>query len=88
MRSISPRIDGCDEVTVAEEQLEYKALTAAQIRYTDGSRGLMTRWRLTPEEREAIANGADLYLGILTMGKPLQPISLEVGRPGWMGEEA
>ena len=86
MRSVAPRV-GFPETTLAENQLEYVPLTVAHMTYEDGTRGILTRWKFTDEERAAIAAGADLYLGLLTFGQPMQPINIEVGRPVWAPEE-
>ena len=40
---------------------------------------VVSRWRLTDEERTAILAGADLYVFMVTGGRPVQPISLVVG---------
>src|SRR5437773_6547519 len=46
----------------------------------DGQEGrVISRWTLTPAEREAIAKGEDLYLEQLTFGNKLQPILPTVG---------
>lgn len=82
MRMIAPRT-GAEEITIAEDQLEYKPLVAARYVTEDGVPVLLTRWRLTDEERALIAEGADLYLSVMTFGQPLQPLSLQVGPDGW-----
>lgn len=82
MRPVAPRV-GLPEVTLAEEQAEYAPVTVAVVTYEDGTQGLMTRWRPTEDERALIAAGADLYLTLLTFGRPMQPIHLKVGRPEW-----
>lgn len=85
MRMIAPRT-GADEVTIAEDQLEYKPLVAAiyvNEQYGPDALTLLTRWTFTPEERAAIAAGEDVYLGVLTFGKPLQPLSMQVGAEGY-----
>lgn len=61
MRAIAPRT-GAPEVTIAEEQEEYMPITVALYDYSDGSRGLLTRWQPSPEERQAIAAGADVFV--------------------------
>lgn len=86
MRTVAPRV-GLPEIMLAEEQHEYLPCTAAVVTYDDGSVGLMTRWRLDDGERAKIAAGEDLYLSLLTFGRPMQPITLEVGRPEWAGPE-
>lgn len=80
MRAVAPRI-GYPEVTLAEEQEEYFALTAAMVPYDDGSIGVCTRWRLTPEERQRVARGEDLCLILLTTDGRPQPVVLSIGDP-------
>lgn len=42
--------------------------------------GLVTsRWTLSPEQRNAIASGQDIFLILATFGEPLQPILMAVG---------
>lgn len=38
----------------------------------------VTRWKFSQTEREAIAEGKDLFLGVLRFGNPLQPLSFWV----------
>ncbi len=85
MRMIAPRT-GAHEITLAEEQLEYRPLTAAVYSHPDFDNApvLLTRWTFTDEERAAIANGEDLYLAVLTFGKPLQPLAPQVGPGGYV----
>ena len=64
---------------VAEEQEEYLTVCVALLPYSDGAIGMVTRWRLTDEEKQRIMDGEDLYLNILTFGKGMSPVRLEVG---------
>lgn len=82
-RSVSPSIDGLDEITVAENQLEYKTLIASPVEFQGGGRGLVSRWRFSDEERALIAAGEDLYFLQMTGGRPMQPVEFNVGRPAW-----
>ena len=68
------------EVTIAEEQHEYKALVGA---VHDNGNVIVTRWRLDDDDRARIADGEDIYLGHLTFNGPFQPISVQVGPGGW-----
>lgn len=63
------KFDGSN-VVFAEDQPEYEPLPAKKD--SDGT--ITTCWELTPEEREIIANGGNLWLRILTFNKPLQPV--------------
>lgn len=80
MRPVSPDI-GFDERVAAENQLQYKSIPVAQVPHDDGSVSLVTRWRLTPEEREAIARGADLYVSQLNFGAPMSPLLITLTPP-------
>lgn len=80
MRAIAPRIPGAPEVTIAEEQMEYLTIVGAVLESSMGIE-MCTRWTFTPQERVAIAGGADLYLRQLTFGAPLQAIAPQVGWP-------
>jgi len=80
MRAIAPRIDGSDEITIAEEQLEYAPIVAALVRYRDGQVHRVCRWTFSPEERRRIADGEDVYFGT-PAGIPLTPHYLQVGFP-------
>jgi hypothetical protein len=73
MRAVSPDIPGCHEQVIAEDQPEYMPIPVAILPH-DLGRNLLTRWRFTPEERAAIAAGADLYVGQLNGGGPFTPI--------------
>lgn len=48
------------------------------------SRPVLSRWRLTEEERMAIAAGADVVLTLLTFNAPLAPSHLQVTMPDEM----
>jgi len=83
MHQVAPRT-GAEEVTLAEDQTEYKPLVAARydVQFSPGhepARALLTRWRLTEDERRRIAEGEDIYLACLTFGDPLQPLMMQVG---------
>lgn len=82
MHMVAPRT-GALEVTLAEDQLEYKPLVAAVYETEAGARVLLTRWRFSDEDRARIAAGEDLYLGVMTFGQPLQPLMVGVGPEGW-----
>jgi hypothetical protein len=66
-------------IVFAKDQPQYIPLPAVVL---DGVHGrVITRWTLTEEERQAVLEGADLYLELLTFGQPLQPMRLTVGGP-------
>jgi hypothetical protein len=85
---VAPRLgEEFPEIAIAEEQLEYKTLTASPVLFDDGSLGLITRWAFTVEEKERVARGEDLFLTILTHGLPMQPVILGVGLPEWLNKD-
>lgn len=66
-----------DVVVYAKDQPEYLPLPVAKLHGDEGR--VISRWRLTDEERAQIAAGADLYLEVLTFHQPLQPLLPTVG---------
>jgi hypothetical protein len=80
VRPIAPRIDGADEITIAEHQLEYMPITACLVQFSDGDVQRVCRWTFTPEERARIAAGEDIYFGTPASIK-LTPHWLKVGFP-------
>ena len=71
MEAISPVLPNCQEfeVVYAADQPEYNPLPAVRT-----EKVLVTRWRLTDDERQWLANGGDLYIAVLHFGQPLQPL--------------
>lgn len=80
MRPVAPRT-GHPEVTYAENQLEYLPVTVAVIKHSTGDRSLLTRWTLTPAEREKVAKGEDIYVSQSNFGQPMTPMNVYCG-PG------
>lgn len=73
-----PVFDGLEhwEVVYAKNQPEYIPLrTLVSI---GPERKVTSRWTLTSEQRKAVADGADIFLTLLTFGDPLQPIQVAV----------
>jgi hypothetical protein len=64
------------EIVFAKDQPQYIPLRTLASRTSD--RRVMSRWTLTPEQRKAVADGADIYLELWTFGNPLQPIRMAV----------
>lgn len=86
MRPVAPRT-GAEERTFAEDQEEYLPVTVAI--YPDflgeGTRGLLWRYTLTPEERQRVAAGEDIYIMHLNFNEPLTPQQASVGpMPEWI----
>lgn len=73
-----PVIEGMEseEVVYAKDQPQYLPLRSL---VSSGPRGgVISRWTFTPEQRKAIAEGADVFLEISTGHRPLQPIRVMV----------
>lgn len=83
---IRPRLGGPERVYAAG-QPEYEPLAVAcyDENWQPSARGgtIVSRWTFSADERQRIAAGEDLFIGILTFGKPLQPLVVEVGPPEW-----
>jgi hypothetical protein len=64
-------------------------ITVAIYCYSDSSRGFLTRWTFTPEERERIAAGEDVYVHQLNFLQPngryagMTPLSVSCGPGGY-----
>lgn len=59
------------KVKIAEHQKEFQTLPA--VMSADGGAVTM-RYKLSEEELDALNHGSDVFLTVITMGKPLQPI--------------
>jgi hypothetical protein len=82
MLSVEP-LTGAKQVTLAVNQEEYEPLTVALYINTDlNSPVLYSRWKLSEEERQALIDGQDIFVGQVTYGQPLQPVSIQVGNGG------
>lgn len=64
------------EIVYAKEQSEYIPLRTLVSKGVE--KNVISRWTLTPKQRTEIANGADLFLILMTFGHPLQPIRMAV----------
>jgi hypothetical protein len=67
------------EIILGAGQPEYDPLPAVYLDRNDCP--MITRWRLTNEEREAIDAGADIVLTQLTFRQRFQPVNLQVVMP-------
>lgn len=79
MMPVSPVIpdENHKEVIVAEDQEQYQNLPSISL--SDGS--ILTRWKLSDEEIKIVAETGDIYLHMLTFGKPVTPVLLMVEKP-------
>jgi hypothetical protein len=69
------------ERVIALDQPEYLPIIALPVRFHDGVSGLSVRFRLTDEERQAIADGCDIVITELTFGGPFTPLCTHVCLP-------
>lgn len=63
------------ETIYAKDQKEYTPLPVIK----NASGVVLSRWKLTDSERQAIAEGADVFLSVWTFNHPLQPLRIEIG---------
>jgi hypothetical protein len=66
-----------DEVVYGKDQPQYLWLRTIVSQGDD--RRVTSRWTLTNAQREAIMEGADIFLELSTFGQPLQPTRLAIG---------
>lgn len=60
-------------VVVAEHQEGVRPLPAFIVSGTH----VVSRWVLTEDERREIAEGGDIWLSVITGGRPLQPFAMK-----------
>lgn len=79
MKPVSPVIPGhtLPEIVFAKDQPEYQPLPA----FRDHDGYVLTRWRMTWRERLRVLFTGDIYLSLLTFGRPLQPVLLFTEKP-------
>lgn len=76
MNPIDPGHEHGRRIEITKEQEEYSTLVARTPDDLEGT--IVTRWQFSDEERRAMAAGADVYLRVLTFGRPLQPLQMSV----------
>ena len=86
MEPIDPRVDpgllpdGSKALVIAEHQVEYQDLPSVMT--PKGQ--VITRWSLTPADRNRIAEGEDVFITILSDGA-INPFYATVGVVNWKG---
>lgn len=91
MASIDPVVEGLEdfEKIYALEQAQYIPLrtlpgvvkevpAGMKVLPGEGGESAITRWELTPSQRKAIAEGADLMLEVIHFKGPLAPVRMMV----------
>jgi hypothetical protein len=66
---VLPEIGEGPQITVAENQKEYKPLPVLCT-----TAAVMSRWKLSDEDRRHIASGGDLFIVQMNFSEQLQPI--------------
>lgn len=69
------------ERVIALDQEQYLPIVVLPVLYTDGISGLSVRFRLSSEERKAIAEGADIVVTELNFGASFTPLDMKVCMP-------
>jgi hypothetical protein len=79
MTPVSPVVEGLEqfEIVFGKNQPEYMPLPALVGSLPNTN--VISRWKLTDEERTAIAAGADIYTSQMTFGSLFQPLVVFVG---------
>ena len=80
MDPVSPVMPGSEdiEIVLGRGQPEYRELPAVYL--DTPSRPMITRWRLTEQERLDVMAGADVVLSQLTFQQRFQPVNLQICR--------
>jgi hypothetical protein len=69
------------EKVIALDQEQYQPIIILPVTFNDGIQGMCVRFRLSEEERKAIAEGADVVITELTFGGQFTPLQIMVCRP-------
>lgn len=72
-------------VVLAKDQPEYHPIIAAHVTHASysmagGRNTMLMAFEPTPEERQRIANGENIYVALLVYGMPMQPIMVMCGK--------
>jgi hypothetical protein len=87
MYNVPPQT-GADEVVIGANQPQYIPLHGAIYKDEAGITHIVTRWKLTDDERERLLKREDLYLTVATHDQPFQPVRLQVGPDGLLVDGA
>jgi hypothetical protein len=81
MTPVSPVVPGWEEfeIVLGKNQPKYVSLPALFVDTPEHP--MITRWRLSDDERAAIAAGGDIVLQQLTFRKTFQPVNLQIVSP-------
>jgi hypothetical protein len=81
MNAVSPVMPGSEEVEKALERSAFHCCWMPSVKLDGPTGPVLSRWRLTDEEREQIAAGADIVMTQLTFDDPFRPTHLQVTMP-------
>jgi hypothetical protein len=71
MEAVSPVFSSSNVETIYAKKISRSTLRFPTFRT---EKAVISRWKLTEEERKHIADGGDLFICVLNFGMPLQPI--------------
>jgi hypothetical protein len=77
MKPVPPNT-GAPEIVFAADQPQFIPVTVSIYEY-EHSKGLLTRWELTEEERVRVAAGEDIYIMQLNYRTPMTPMKVRIG---------
>lgn len=69
------------ERVISLDQEQYLPIVVLPVLYSDGITGLSVRFRLSDEERKAVAEGADIVVTELNFGAAFTPLDMKVCMP-------
>lgn len=84
MNSVSPvwtEKEVESERVIALDQTQRDPIILLPFKYSDGTIAGSVRFRLSDDERKAVAEGADIIVTELTFGGPFTPLSLAFRKP-------
>lgn len=67
-------------IVYGANQPEYMPLPAQRVGKEQTGQ-INTCWKLTKEEKAAVAKTGKIWVSVLTFGQPLQPVLVSVGKP-------
>lgn len=84
MEAISPVLPSSpsiQEIVLARNQPQYKPLPVAYLEYMDGTKSMISCYKLTWRERFMIFLSGMVWWEQLTFGEPLQPQKMYIEEP-------
>ena len=87
IRAVAPNT-GAEEMVIGSDQPQYVEMVVGKYAAYPGAKHgvlgdpvpmILYRFSPTPEQRSEIAAGMDLFLAVMTFGRPPLPLQLQVG---------